>query len=315
MAIKFRNVSFKYNPLDKKVLDDITFDIESNDEFIFIVGQTGSGKSTLVQNMNVLLKPTSGQIFSFNRKIIIKYNTILVLNTKKNRKKYDLPNNKGIFQKYKKPIYAKNLKQIRQNVGLVFQFPEYQLFESTVLKDVMFGPLNFGYTKEEAYRLAVNALKLVKIDESLFDKSPFSLSGGQMRKIAIAGTIACNPKVLILDEPTAGLDPNSKYSLMNELVRIQDETRKSIIIISHDMNLVGAFARRVMVMSKGKLVYDGKKESLFNNNELLKQYNLNLPDISNFAVKLKEAGLIRYNNIPLDKETLKEIILRGEPRE
>ena len=204
------------------------------------------------------------------------------------------------------------LKPIRKHVGLVFQFSEYQLFESTVLQDIMFGPKNFGKTKEEAHELAINACKLIGIPEDLYERSPFSLSGGQMRRVAIAGALAIDPDILILDEPTVGLDPKGKEELMNLLVDIQNKTHKSIIMITHDMNIVAKYAKRVLVMNHGKLVYDGNKHTLFENQEFLEKYNLDLPNIASVAKELKERQLIDFDTLPLTKEDLYKVIVKEE---
>ena len=198
MGINFQNVSYKYSKkASTYALKNINLSVESTGEFIFIVGHTGSGKTTLVQHLNALLLPTEGYI-SFNNSIVKK---------------------------------GTSIKQIRKQVGLVFQFPEYQLFEDTVIKDVMFGPKNFGMSKEEAYAAAIKACELVKIPKTLYEKSPFSLSGGQMRRVAIAGVLASNPDILVLDEPTVGLDPLGKKELLELLEEIRKETNKTIIVI------------------------------------------------------------------------------------
>ena len=247
---------------------------------MLVTGPTGSGKSTLVQHMNGLLFASSGIVDVFDQKVI----------------------------KSKKV----KLKPIRKHVGLVFQFSEYQLFESTVLQDIMFGPKNFGKTKEEAYELAINACKLIGIPEDLYERSPFSLSGGQMRRVAIAGALAIDPDILILDEPTVGLDPKGKEELMNLLVDIQNKTHKSIIMITHDMNIVAKYAKRVLVMNHGKLVYDGNKHTLFENQKFLEKYNLDLPNIASVAKELKERQLIDFDTLPLTKEDLYKVIVKEE---
>lgn len=243
-----------------------------------ILGHTGSGKSTLVQHMNGLLFASSGNVTLFDQKVI----------------------------KSKKV----KLKPIREHIGLVFQFPEYQIFESTVLKDVMFGPKNFGKTKEEAEALAKEACGLVGLTEDYYDRSPFSLSGGQMRRVAIAGAIASKPDILILDEPTVGLDPRGKEELMHLLQDIQEKTHKSIIMITHDMNVVARYAKRVIVMNHGKLVFDGDKHQLFESENFLKAFHLDLPIASMLAKGLIEKGLIHPEHLPLTKEELLEAIIK-----
>ena len=284
MGINFQNVEFKYNKkASKHQLDNVTLSINAKDEFIMIVGHTGSGKSTLVQHMNGLLFPTKGRVDVFD---------INVIRSKKIK-----------------------LKPVRKHVSLVFQFPEYQIFEATVLEDIMFGPKNFGKTKEEARELAIEAAHLIGVDHDLFERSPFSLSGGQMRRVAIAGALAINPDILILDEPTVGLDPKGKEELMSVLVDLQNKTNKTIIMISHDMDIVARFAKRVIVMNKGQIVYDGNKHDLFENKDLLKKHNLSLPTTSILAIGLKEKGLIDYETLPLTKEELLQIIVGGNKNE
>ena len=280
MGINFSNVGFTYDVKASKTLNNINLKINKNNEFITILGHTGSGKSTLVQLMNALNLPTSG--------------TIEVMGT--------------IVEKDNKPL----LKPIRKSVGLVFQFPEYQLFEETVLKDVMFGPKNFYKGKVDEKEMALKALKMVSLDESLYDRSPFNLSGGQMRRVAIAGILASAPDILVLDEPTVGLDPRGKTELMEMLVQIQKDTNKSIIMITHDMNVVARYAKRCIVLNNGKIVYDGPKNEMFENRDFLLEHNLDIPDITKLANSLKNKGLITFKKPPLTKEELFEVITRGD---
>jgi len=280
MGINFQRVSFSYDDPKSKdfrlTLDNINLDIKSNDEFIAILGHTGSGKSTLIQHMNALITPHSGEISVFGKKILPKNNT--------------------------------GLKEVRQNVGIVFQFPEYQLFEETVLKDIMFGPKNFGSTVEEAKEKAIHASESIGIPSELLTRSPFTLSGGQMRRVAIAGVLASLPKVLILDEPTVGLDPKGKKELMKLLQNIQEKNKISIIIVTHDMNVVSKYVKRTIVLSKGKVVFDGEKYDLFQNLELLKEYNLDLPEISKIAIELSKKYQFKLPYIPLLRDQLVEIL-------
>lgn len=279
MEINFRNVNFTYDSRSKlETLKNINLTISKSGEFISILGHTGSGKSTLVQLMNALIIPTSGNLTILNQEI----------KTKKQKNK--------------------NLKDIRKQIGLVFQFPEYQLFEDTVLKDVMFGPMNFGKTKQEAKEIAIKTLKELNVDESLYEKSPFNLSGGQKRKVAIAGILASNPDILILDEPTVGLDPVGKHELLELLKHIHETTNKTIIIITHDMNVVTKYTKRTLVLSNGEIVYDGNTKELFQNYKKLEQYNLDLPYISKIALKLQEKQLINFNKLPLTLEELHNMI-------
>ena len=279
MEINFRNVNFTYDSKSKlETLKNINLTISKDGEFISILGHTGSGKSTLVQLMNALIIPTSGNLTILNHEIKIK--------KQKNQ----------------------NLKEIRKQIGLVFQFPEYQLFEDTVLKDVMFGPMNFGKTKEEAKEIAIKTLKDLNVDEALYEKSPFNLSGGQKRKLAIAGILASNPDILILDEPTVGLDPVGKHELLELLKHIHETTNKTIILITHDMNVVTKYTNRTLVLNSGELVYDGSTKELFHNYKKLEQYNLDLPYISKIALKLKEKQLIDFNKLPLTLDELYNMI-------
>lgn len=284
MGINFQNVDFKYSKkASYKQLDQVSLNINEKDEFVMIVGHTGSGKSTLVQHMNGLLFATSGRVEVFN---------INVIRSKKIK-----------------------LKPVREHVGLVFQFPEYQIFESTVLEDIMFGPKNFGKSKEEAKQLAIQAAHRIGINDEILERSPFTLSGCQMRRVAIAGAMAINPDILILDEPTVGLDPKGKDELMNLLVHMHNETHKTIIMISHDMDIVASYAKRILVMDQGKLIYDGDKEGLFADEEFLRQHNLDLPVISTIAKGLKAKGFIQYDQLPLTKDELYDIIVGGKTNE
>ena len=283
MGINFSNVGFTYDVSASQTLSNINLQINKNNEFITILGHTGSGKSTLVQLMNALNLPSEG--------------SIKIMDT--------------IISNKNKPI----LKPIRKSVGLVFQFPEYQLFEETVIKDVMFGPKNFYKGSKDEKEMAIKALKMVSLDESLYERSPFNLSGGQMRRVAIAGILASDPDILVLDEPTVGLDPRGKVELMEMLVDIQKNTGKSIIIITHDMNLVAKYAKRCIVLNNGKIVYDGPKKEMFQNTDFLLEHNLDIPDITKLANSLKNRGLITFKTPPLTEKELFNIITRGEEYE
>ena len=269
MPIKFEQVYFTYQentPLESKAITDINLEINDG-EFVSLVGHTGSGKSTLIQQINALLKPTSGRVIS------------------------------GDFVIDAKEKKVKNLKQLKQYAGIVFQFPEYQLFEETVLKDVSFGPKNFGDNEEDSIKKAKQALKLVGIDESLFDKSPFELSGGQKRRVAIAGIIALNPKVLILDEPTAGLDPQGEKEIMELFNKIYSNGT-TIIMVTHNMDNVLKYSNRVIVMEKGKVVCDKKPLELFSEDNLYEQYNIDEPLVIKFGKQLIKGGLnINLENV------------------
>ncbi len=233
MGIQFKNVGFAYKGFKTNydAIKHINLNIEPQGEFIAIVGHTGSGKSTLVQHMNALLLPNEGQVVVFGQN----------LPPKKNEK----------------------INYLRQKVGLVFQFPEYQLFEETIIKDIMFGPKNFKKTAPNALELAEKAATVVGIDQSLFEQSPFRISGGQMRRVAVAGILAMEPEILVLDEPTRGLDPQGRKDLMAIFREIHEKENKTVILITHDMDLVSEYAKRIIVLRDGEIVFDGKKEELF----------------------------------------------------
>ena len=258
MAINLRDVKFAYYYPKKQqprhILKDINLNIEGNGEFIVVVGKSGAGKSTLVQLFNGLLLTNEGEVNIFGKKI----------SNKKNM----------------------SLKDVRKKVGLVFQFPEYQLFEETILKDVSFGPKNFGIPNYE--ETAKEALKMVGIGEELYETSPFNLSGGQQRRVAIAGILASTPDVLVFDEPTVGLDPLGKQELLKLLKEINEKHHKTIIFITHDMEVVAEAAKRVIVLKNGMITFDGDKDSLFRNEELLKEYSLDYPNIIKILKKVKQ---------------------------
>ena len=230
-----------------KALDDVNVSVK-NGQFVAIIGTSGSGKSTLMEHMNALILPSTGTVQIFEHTITPKKN--------KNPK----------------------LKQVRKRVGFVFQFPEYQLFEETVLKDIMFAGKNFGYKEEQAKTEAMKTAMLLKIEEGLLKRSPFNLSGGQMRKVAIAGILAYNPDIILLDEPTRGLDPKTAEEIMEIFYEIFKETQKTFILISHDMNLVYKYATRVVVLNQSKIVFDGDKVDLFSS-PLYQENHLAKPDV------------------------------------
>jgi len=270
MGISFQEVSHYYpGPKRKQItiaLDDINLEISDKDEFIAIVGKTGSGKSTLIQHMNALKLPSKGNVKVFDS----------VITPKKN----------------KNP----KLKKIRKRVGFVFQFPEYQLFEETVLKDIMFAPLNFGFSKEDAKKNAIKTLKLLHI-EKIANKSPFSLSGGQMRKVAIAGILSYSPDIILLDEPTRGLDPKGGEEIMEIFYNLHKETHKTFVMITHDMDIVYKYATRVIVLNDTKITFDGNTEDLFSS-DIYKNNHLSKPEVLKLIDYLNEK-----NNYNLDYKT------------
>ena len=275
MSISFKSLSHTYNkdmPYAHKALDNINLEIKEG-IISAIIGETGSGKSTLVEHLNALLLPDEGSIE------ILDYNIIA--------------NHKHKF-----------LKPLRKDVGLVFQFSEYQLFEETVIKDVMFGPLNFGFTLLEAQDRAIQALKLVQIDEKYFNVSPLELSGGQKRRVAIAGIIACDPKIIVLDEPTAGLDPMGGKQIIDLFVSLNKTLNKTIIIVSHDNEMVYNYCDETIVLSHGKVVYHGLTVDLFSDDKLINELNLLKPQIVQLKNELNDKGF----NISKNARTLDEIV-------
>lgn len=268
MEIIFEHVTHAYDPNSPTVnlgLDDVSFKIQDK-KFTAIVGQTGSGKSTLVRHINALLKPTSGTITVGDRVITPETNN-------------------------------KNLKPLRKQVGMVFQFPESQLFEETVEKDIMFGPMNFGASEEDARAAAHKMIKMVGLDESHLSQSPFDLSGGQMRRVAIAGVLASDPETIILDEPTAGLDPVGRQEIMDLFKNLQEQG-KTIILITHNMDYVANYADEMAVIHRGKLIAEGLPQEVFNNQELLQDDLLTLPKSAAFAKELSRKGF-HFDRLPI----------------
>ena len=277
MGIILDNVSYTYQegtPFASVALSDVSLTIEDG-SYTAIIGHTGSGKSTILQLLNGLLVPTEGSVRVFDT---------LITSTSVN----------------------KQIRQIRKQVGLVFQFAENQIFEETVLKDVAFGPQNFGVSLEEAEAIAREKLALVGIDESLFERSPFELSGGQMRRVAIAGILAMEPSILVLDEPTAGLDPIGRKELMALFKKLHQDGI-TIVLVTHLMDDVAEFADQVYVMEKGKLVKGGKPSLVFQNVEFMEKIQLGVPKITRFAQRLVDRG-ISFEQLPITIEEFKEFI-------
>lgn len=282
--ISIRNVSYIYNegmPFEKKALNNINLDIEAG-EFIALIGHTGSGKSTLVQHLNGLNEPTSGEIL------------------------YD-----GINYREK----GKKIATLRQKVGLVFQYPEYQLFEETVIKDIAFGAVNQGLSEEEVDLRVRRAMERVGLSyDDIGEESPFSLSGGQKRRVAIAGILAMEPEVLVLDEPTAGLDPHGSREILNEIKGIYDTTDTTIVLVSHSMEEVAQLATRMIVMDNGEVRMDDTPREIFKREKELESIGLGVPQVRSAMTMLKEKGLdVEENCITVD-EALKELTNWWEAR-
>ena len=275
MGITLENVSFTYQegtPLSSSALTDVSLTIEDS-SYTALVGHTGSGKSTILQLLNGLLVPSKGSVQVFDT---------VITSTSTN----------------------KEIRQIRKQVGLVFQFAENQIFEETVLKDVAFGPQNFGVSEEEAKKVAREKLALVGIDESLFERSPFELSGGQMRRVAIAGMLAMEPTVLVLDEPTAGLDPLGRKELMTLFKKLH-LSGMTIVLVTHLMDDVAAYADQVYVMEKGRLVKSGKPSEVFQDVASMEKVQLGVPKITAFCKRLADRG-VTFKKLPIRIEEFKE---------
>ncbi len=275
MGIALENVSFTYQegtPLASTALSDVSLTIEDG-SYTALIGHTGSGKSTILQLLNGLLIPSQGSVRVFDT---------LITSTSKN----------------------KDIRQIRKQVGLVFQFAENQIFEETVLKDVAFGPQNFGVSEEDAEQIAREKLALVGIDESLFNRSPFELSGGQMRRVAIAGILAMEPAILVLDEPTAGLDPLGRKELMNLFKKLH-QSGMTIVLVTHLMDDVAEYANQVYVMEKGCLVKFGKPSDVFQDVVFMEEVQLGVPKITAFCKRLADRG-VSFKRLPIKIEEFKE---------
>ncbi|CJD44038.1 cobalt ABC transporter ATP-binding protein [Streptococcus pneumoniae] len=275
MGIALENVNFIYQegtPLASAALSNVSLTIEDG-SYTALIGHTGSGKSTILQLLNGLLVPSQGSVRVFDT---------LITSTSKN----------------------KDIRQIRKQVGLVFQFAENQIFEETVLKDVAFGPQNFGVSEEEAEKIAREKLALVGIDESLFNRSPFELSGGQMRRVAIAGILAMKPAILVLDEPTAGLDPLGRKELMNLFKKLH-QSGMTIVLVTHLMDDVAEYANQVYVMEKGRLVKGGKPSDVFQDVVFMEEVQLGVPKITAFCKRLADRG-VSFKRLPIKIEEFKE---------
>ena len=278
MSIKIENLTHVYMPKKqkkKKALDDVSLVIEDG-EFLALIGHTGSGKSTLIQHLNGLLEPSSGKI---------------------------LVDDIDITNKETK------LTDIRKKIGLVFQYPEYQLFEETIEKDIAFGPNNLGLTQDEVSKRVKKSMEMVGLDyETYKDISPFDLSGGQKRRVAIAGVIAMEPKVLILDEPTAGLDPKGRDDILEQIRILHQEYKMTIVLVSHSMEDVGKLAERIVVMNKGKIALMGKPSEVFREVEVLENIGLAVPQVTYLMRALREKGFNVSDEIFTVEQGYKEIL-------
>lgn len=280
MSIIAKNVNFIYDegmPFAHKALDDVSFEIKKGD-FVGLIGHTGSGKSTLIQHLNGLMKPTSGDIYIDDFNISKK---------------------------------SQNLTEVRKRVGVIFQYPEYQLFEETISKDVAFGPSNLGLSEEEINKRVIESMNSVGLDyEEFKDKSPFELSGGQKRRVAIAGVIAMYPEVLILDEPTAGLDPGGRDEIFELIKKLHVDKNMTIILSSHSMDDMAKLVNTLMVMNKGKLELMGSPRKIFNGNvEKLLEMGLDVPQVVELANKLRKKGYNIKDDI-INLEEMKDELLK-----
>ena len=279
MDIRFKQVGFAYQagtPFEMRALHDISFSIEDG-SYVAIIGHTGSGKSTILQHLNALLKPTEG---------VVELGEKTIDSTTGN----------------------KDLKPLRKKVGIVFQFPEAQLFEETVEKDIAFGPKNFGVSEEEVLKIAAEVVKTVGLPEDVLKKSPFDLSGGQMRRVAIAGVLAMKPEVLVLDEPTAGLDPKGRFEMMEMFYKLHKEQNLTIVLVTHQMNDVSDYANHVVVIEAGSVVKEGAPKEVFEDASWLLEKQLGVPTTLAFVEKLKSKGW-NTTKMPLTLEELADAIL------
>lgn len=281
MDITFEKVGYSYSagtPFESRALYDVNLNIPDG-SYTALIGHTGSGKSTVTQHLNALLKPTEGSVTIGDRIITNKSNN-------------------------------KNLKDLRKKVGIVFQFPESQLFEETIAKDIAFGPMNFGVSEADAMAIVRRVLPLVGLDESFMDRSPFDLSGGQMRRVAIAGVLAMEPEVLVLDEPTAGLDPAGRREIMNMFYQLHKDKGLTIVLVTHQMNDVATYADHVVILEKGTVVRMGPPAEIFRDAAWLQEKQLGLPSALAFLDTFsKKTGIDFGNERPLRTEQLAAVLI------
>ncbi len=287
MSLKLENVNYVYSEgtaYQIQALKNINLEIKDG-QFIGVIGHTGSGKSTLIQHLNGLVKASSGAIYF---------------------------NGKNIYDE------GYNFRELRSHVGLVFQYPEHQLFEATILDDVCFGPKNQGLSKEETVSRAKEALESVGIPEKLYDQSPFDLSGGQKRRVAIAGVLAMRPEVLILDEPTAGLDPAGRDEILDLIARMHRERKITVILVSHSMEDVAKYVERIIVMNHGQVMFDGTPREVFHHYKELEQVGLAAPQVTYLMHELKEKGLdvnTEATTVAEARESLLEVLIGRVPHQ
>lgn len=280
MDISLKQVEYRYQantPFERLAISDVSFDIPSG-TYLAIIGHTGSGKSTILQHLNAILLPTKGKITIGNRTIV-------------SGKK------------------EKNLKDVRRKVGIVFQFPEHQLFEETVEKDICFGPMNFGVSESEAKRRAKEVIKLVGLTEDILEKSPFDLSGGQMRRVAIAGVLAMEPDVIVLDEPTAGLDPRGRKEIMDLFYDLHKKRNLSTILVTHSMEDAALYADQIVIMHKGTVFKQGSPEEIFTSPQQLVKLGLNVPEVVRFQMLFEDKLGFKLEKKYLDLDQLTEAIV------
>lgn len=289
MDISLQQVEYRYqanSPFERLAIQNVSIDIPSG-TYLAIIGHTGSGKSTILQHLNAILRPTEGKVVIGDRE---------VTNAKK----------------------QKNLKEIRKRVGIVFQFPEHQLFEETVEKDICFGPMNFGVSEADAKVRARKAIKQVGLSEEILQKSPFDLSGGQMRRVAIAGVLAMEPDVIVLDEPTAGLDPRGRKEIMDMFYQLHKERNLSTVLVTHSMEDASQYADQIVIMHQGQVYKKGTPREIFHSPDGLIELGLDVPEVVRFQKKLEAAFKTKLAKtcITLDELTdeIDQLFKRGEPK-
>ncbi len=325
MSLKLEHVTYTYNPesvYETHALKDVNLEIPSG-QFLGIIGHTGSGKSTLIQHFNGLMRPTAGTVYYKDENIWQEGYSLKQLRSQvglvfqyPEHQLFEAdvlsdvcfgPKNLGLSEEEAKEGYS--LKQLRSQVGLVFQYPEHQLFEADVLSDVCFGPKNLGLSEEEAKERAVAALRQAGLKEKYYTSSPFDLSGGQKRRVAIAGVLAMNPEVLILDEPTAGLDPKGRDDILEQIAYLHEERKITVILVSHSMEDIARYVDRILVMNQGQKAFDGTPKEVFAKYKELETIGLSAPQITYIMHELYDAGLMNQGQKAFDG-TPKEVFAK-----